>query len=580
MRQGSLAATVETNRTPGVFQPIHAVMRSSRREEALNFSAITCAADGRPALAAAHAIRHWLATRQGAIVDRLFRASLRRLLQLSLLSYLFWLPASRCAAQTAVAITNAPTLPAPRLLVIPQPKSLHPGAGTFVWPRNSGWRLQAPVRDARLWAAAAEILGSPAGDFSTNQAWVSLQIGAPRADDFPAGPRPPAWAANPEGYRISVTSRGILIQAGTIQGVFYGLQTLGQLIETRGQNFSCPAVEITDWPSLKFRGAHWFPSASGAAMDRRLIENIFSTFKFNHCVIQCEAARWDSHPEIAMSNSISKADLRQLVELCRQQFLEPIPLINVPGHADWMFRHGQNSDLVEDPKAPYACCVSNPKTIQFIEDVMAECIDVFHPQLFHIGHDEITLRGRFPNPDSPFYHGQTATTLTIESANRLADWLAVRGIGTMMWGDMLLGPGEAADATSAKTVADARARRAGVSKKITIADWHYIWNADTRSLNALQADGFHTVAATWMEPVNIFRFSRAAIAAGSDGLLQTTWAGYFPDERALKADTMQFAAYVIAADYAWSGRTDPPAKLGYDAREIFLKAYETGPAAP
>jgi hypothetical protein len=205
---------------------------------------------------------------------------------------------------------------------------------------------------------------------------------------------------------------------------------------------------------------------------------------------------------------------------------------------------------------------------------MTECIAVFHPQTFHIGYDEITLRGRFPNPDCPYCHGATATALMTESANHLASWLAARGIGTMMWGDMLLGPDEAADATRATTVVEARLRRAGLSKKITITDWHYVWNADHRSLEALQQAGFPTIAATWEEPVNIFRFSQAAIASGSQGLLQTTWDGYFPDQREMKRELDQFAAYVIAADYAWSGRSDPPAQLGYDAREIFRRAYQ------
>ena len=465
---------------------------------------------------------------------------------------------------------------ATNLLVIPQPKFLHRGTGEFVWPRAVAWRLQAPVRDERLWQDAADLLDSQRGIFLTNGATgfglgigqPTNQIGISRAE---AGE---SWATNPEGYCLSVTAAGILLRAGTAQGAFYGLQTLGQLVMTDGQKSSCPAVEIKDWPSLRFRGVHWFPSASGARMDRQLIDTVFSTLKFNHCVIQCEAARWDSHPEVALTNSIAKADLRRLVDECRRRFIEPVPLVGVPGHADWMFRHGQHTNLVEDPQTPYACCMRNPQTLRMIEAVMSECLDVFHPQTFHIGFDEITLRGRFPNPNCPFCRGETATTVMTESANRLAGWLAVRGVATMMWGDMLLGPAEAADATSAKSVAEAQQRRAGLSKKITIADWHYVWNADRRSLDAFQQDGFSTIAATWKNPVNIFRFSKAAVASGATGLLQTTWAGYFPDERALARETNQFAAYVLAADYAWSGRRDPPAKLAYDARKIFWQAYE------
>jgi N-acetyl-beta-hexosaminidase len=390
---------------------------------------------------------------------------------------------------------------------------------------------------------------------------------------LPAGPSAPAWATNAEGYHLSVNTNGLLIQAATAQGAFYGLQTLAQLRTTVAGRPNCPAVEVADWPSLRFRGVHWFPSAAGVAMDERLINNVFSTYKFNTCVIQCEAARWDSHPEIAMRRGIAKADLRKLVADCRSRFLEPIPLVDVPGHADWMFRHGQHTNLIEDLQTPYACCVRNPQTIQFIEDVMAECLEVFHPQTFHLGFDEITLRGRFPNPDCPYCHDATATTLMAESAGQLAGWLAARGVATMIWGDMLLAPGEAADATNARTVAEARERRAAIAKNITIADWHYVWNADRTSLDILQQAGFHTIASTWEEPVNIYRFSQAAVASGSEGLLQTTWAGFFPDERDLQREIDQYAAYIIAADYAWSGRADPPARLGYEARAVFLKAY-------
>jgi hypothetical protein len=35
----------------------------------------------------------------------------------------------------------------------------------------------------------------------------------------------------------------------------------------------------------------------------------------------------------------------------------------------------------------------------------------------------------------------------------------------------------------------------------------------------------------------------------------------------------QYAAFVLAAEYSWSGRSDPPEKLGYQARKIFLRAY-------
>ena len=79
--------------------------------------------------------------------------------------------------------------------------------------------------------------------------------------------------------------------------------------------------------------------------------------------------------------------------------------------------------------------------------------------------------------------------------------------------------------------------------------------------------------ATFHIPDNIYHFSQAALSAGAEGLVQTTWMGYFPDERAMRSELRQFTAFVLAAEYAWSGRAEAPARLGYEPQEIFLKAW-------
>jgi hypothetical protein len=410
----------------------------------------------------------------------------------------------------------------------------------------------------------------------TPQPCIALELGSSAKREFPIGASQPRWASDPEGYRLVVETNGLVIQASTAQGAFYGLQTLAQLWQSGDDGGSCPALEIEDWPAMRFRGVHWFPSASGVPMHERLIRNVFGALKFNRSIIQCEAARWDKHPEITAPNAISKPDLRKLVETCRQCYLEPIPLLNVPGHAEWIFRNDSNLDFVEDPKTPYAYCVNNPKSFAFMQDVLSECLPIFMSKFCHIGHDEVTMRGRFPNPDCPLCKGATTTALVVKHAKHLSEWLSQQGIESMIWGDMLLGPGEATDATHAKTLEDARQRRAGIDKKTIIVDWHYAEAADARSIKLLRADGFRVVAASFYAPENIFSLSQAALSAGAEGFLQTTWMGYFPDERAMRSELQQFTAFVLAAEYAWSGRKDTPAQLGYDPKEVFQKAYAGG----
>jgi hexosaminidase len=470
------------------------------------------------------------------------------------------------------------TSPGTRLpLIIPQPKFLRAGSGSFRLPPDCEWVLRAATRDERLFQAAQAALAGQSGAFETAiEPWVMLKVGVISATNFPTGPHLPRWASDPEGYRLTVQTNGLAILAGTAQGAFYGLQTLMQLRQQSSDERACPVLEIEDWPALRFRGVHWFPSASGVPMHEKLIRNVFGAFKFNRSVIQCEAAQWDKHPEITARNAISKAGLRQLAATCRSRFQEPIPLINVPGHAEWIFRNGSNRDFVEDPQTPYAYCVNHSKSYAFVQDVLSECLPIFESKYCHLGHDEVTMRGRFPNPECPRCQGATTTELVVKHANRLNEWLSARGVESMIWGDMLLGPGEAKDATHAKTVADAQARRAAISKKIIIVDWHYAAAADARSLEILQKEGFQVVAASWYTPANIHHLAQAALATGAEGLLQTTWMGYFPDERAMQSQLQQFTAFVLAAEYAWSGRKEAPAELGYDPKEVFLRAYSSG----
>lgn len=439
---------------------------------------------------------------------------------------------------------------------------------------GASWKLRGATRDERLWRGAESVFAGKPGAFEqTTQPWIALELGSNSQTNFPTGATQPRWAADPEGYRLAVETNGLVILAGTAQGAFYGLQTLAQLWQQSSNECSCPALAIEDWPAMRFRGVHWFPSASGVPMQQKLIPNVFGALKLNRSVIQCEAARWDKHPEIAAPNSISKPDLRKLVETCRANYLEPIPLINVPGHAEWIFRNGSNLDIAEDPQTPYAYCVNNEKSYEFIQDVLNECLPIFQSKFCHIGHDEVTMRGRFPNPECPRCKGSTTTALVVKHANRLSEWLGRQGVESMIWGDMLLGPGEARDAANAKTLADARQRRAEIDKKTIIIDWHYAESADARSLEILRKAGFRVVAASWYTPENIHHLSQAALATGSEGLLQTTWMGYFPDERAMASQLKQFSAFVLAAEYAWSGRNESPSQLGYDPKEVFRKAY-------
>src|SRR5206468_2525155 len=57
-----------------------------------------------------------------------------------------------------------------------------------------------------------------------------------------------------ESYTLQVTPKGAEIRARSSAGIFYGVQTLLQLVEGTGPNALLPVVEIKDWPALVYRG--------------------------------------------------------------------------------------------------------------------------------------------------------------------------------------------------------------------------------------------------------------------------------------------------------------------------------------
>jgi hexosaminidase len=489
-------------------------------------------------------------------------------------------------ASVASEIQPVPSAQSPRerpVLIVPTPKTAHLGNGEgFLLTDQARWTIRAPGDDPRLADALLSLLGEyrlePKGErHRTPEGSVEIFLGNDHSQPGPEVP-PGEWRSQPEGYRLVSNVEGIRIYAPTSQGAFYGLQTLAQLLRPMDDGVLAHAAVVEDWPSMQFRGAHWFPSASGVPFHEKLIERIMARYKMNHVVIQCEAALWESHPAIAAANSIRKPDLQRLVDLARANFIQPIPLVNVPGHGEWMFRNGQNRHFVEDPDTPYAYCVNHPDSFAFIQDIMNEAIAIFRPDFFHLGHDEVTMTGRFPHPDCPRCQGETATTLVLKHMERLNAWLGERDIGMMIWGDMMLDKSEIPDtAAFAPDLEQAQLRRANMPDGVIVTDWHYYEGETYPSLDYFHDAGHATIASTWHVPQNIHHFSQAALKAGSLGLLQTTWAGYFPDEKVLEDALYQFTAFILAAEYSWSGRSEPPSLLPFESGTEFTRAfYSTG----
>ncbi|HIE52619.1 MAG TPA: hypothetical protein EYP85_12760, partial [Armatimonadetes bacterium] len=474
-----------------------------------------------------------------------------------------------------------PAPPQARPVLIPRPHVLRWQESDFVFDRTTRLALATDAEEGLL-RVAEGLQRHLEQVFERKVPLVHLA----RADDTPglillstlndalerSIPSPQPLAARvsrrPEGYWLKVTPRRVRVVGGSVRGVFYGVQTLQQLLKI-GElgELAATGVFIEDWPTFAFRGIHLLADDHALEWHKQLIRDVFAPLKINTIVLECEYARWDTQPDLAPEWAMTKGEMRELCAYAREHFIEVIPLVQTLGHCGWLFRGGRNLDLAEDPEEPYAYCVTNPRTYEVIFGILREVLEVFQPRYVHLGHDEVTHRGRFPYRSA----GWRARDLFVEDVRKLHDFLSRRGVRMMLWGDMLLRPGEANDAAHGGAPDHlARARRR-LPRDIVICDWHYGVFPDYPSLRVFQRDGFPVVAASWMNPRNIYQLSRAAWRARSWGLLQTTWTGYGGNREAPRQHYDQLAAYVLAAEYAWSPHIPPLEHLGYVPGEVLSR---------
>lgn len=272
-----------------------------------------------------------------------------------------------------------------------------------------------------------------------------------------------------EGYVLKVSNNLIFIGGSDDHGAFFGLQSLRQLIQS-GKGKSVHGVNIKDWPNLAFRAIRMYVAGpDNVAFLKRFMSEFMALYKYNKIIIEFNCMRLDNHPEVntgwqefvkymqyTRSNSsegpygeeknsshydagdgfiIEKEVVRDLVKCANDNFLEVIPEIPSLTHAYYLLtKHPELAEYPGDPW-PDTYCPSNPKSYKLMFDVYDEYMEVLHPKMVQIGHDEWWGA---PIGVCPLCRGKDYSKLYAQDVTRLHDYFAKKGIKTAMWGDYLL----------------------------------------------------------------------------------------------------------------------------------------------
>jgi len=323
------------------------------------------------------------------------------------------------AALLALLLAGAPGTAAAQsdLALVPWPRSVERDSGSFRVTR--GMRIvAADPRLAPLAAHAADLVEAELG-------WrpaVARSSGGPAivlalARDTAGGP---------ESYRLDVRARGISIRAPREQGLFYGLQTLRQLLAAGA---SVPGLRIADAPRFAYRGVHldvarhFFP----VEFVKRYID-LMSRYKFNtfHWHLtddqgwRLEIRRYPRLTSIGAwrketiveknfdpyrgdgmrhGGFYTQEEVREVVRYAAARHVTIVPEIEMPGHAQAALAAYPSLACTKGPFEVWTSwgvdedifCPSEA-TFHFLQNVLTEVIALFPGRYIHVGGDEAPKR--------------------------------------------------------------------------------------------------------------------------------------------------------------------------------------------
>lgn len=260
--------------------------------------------------------------------------------------------------------------------------------------------------------------------------------------------------------------------------------------------------------------------------------------KYNTLVIMVNnKVVYDQYPEITSSESedmrevkagwkpMPKQHLREIVSYARAKGLEVIPAVEFLTHQSMFLRRSHPELMInEETYDP-----SNPMVYKIVYSIIDELLDVFKPQYFLIGHDEVREFWR----KKANSQSRIPTYIDFaDHANRIAKYLHNSGVRTMMWGDMLLNPSDFNVSNEMRKsyhggLQDYYKAVDLLDKNIIILDWHY--NADDvnfPSVDFFLSKGFSVIGCTWKNIVTINNFSQYVCGKNDSkvlGMMATTW---------------------------------------------------------
>lgn len=166
-----------------------------------------------------------------------------------------------------------------------------------------------------------------------------------------------------QAYKLKLEAGHISITANGSPGLFYGVQTLLQLLHNENGKTFFAGGEITDWPDMDLRMIYWDDAHHLERLDamKRAIKQA-SYYKINAFTVKLEGHfQFKSARPIVEPYAYTPAELQELTDYAKAHYVELVPYLDAPAHIAFILKHPEYKDLRAFPNSNYELNVLNPK---------------------------------------------------------------------------------------------------------------------------------------------------------------------------------------------------------------------------
>ena len=346
-----------------------------------------------------------------------------------------------------ISFNSTSQVPTNTISIIPQPVHILKGTGHFTFPKEVLIHAPDSPELVKTISILSERLSLPTGNhvtFATSSNGATIKLLLNDSDDSQLGK---------EGYTLSVTHTGIKIKANKPAGLFYGVQTLLQLLPSQIEskvlvkniNWVVPIVEIQDFPKLGWRGLMFDVARHFFTKDEvKQYIDAMSKYKYNVLHLHLtddegwrieikgypkltEIGAWNVKREGEFGDFIpplaneprnyggfyTQEDIKELVRYAKDRFIEIMPEVDVPGHSlaaiasypelsctpDAVNYKVRSGEKIMDwsggapPKAllDNTLCPANELAYSFMDSVISQLATLFPFEYIHLGGDEAPI---------------------------------------------------------------------------------------------------------------------------------------------------------------------------------------------